>query len=233
MKHSAILFLCLAFLSGCQASGIRGYWNNVPLLENDLRVSEDRFTAFAEMAAEAPEAEALAAMDNLFDRLRTDTVAYYIYADWIDAAFYSIYSPCRNAGIYCKAVERFVSDAILTGEECEPLLRKRQWIGYNLPGEKAMVPGRNSFEGRTLVLVLDASCPSCRTALDKFGTDPLWADAHHLAVLCGPGFQPGEDSGWEFVLDKNVSAVFDAQLTPIYFVVAPDGIVEEGYKLAL
>ena len=89
MRHSAVFFLCLALLMGCQASGIRGFWNDVPLMEEDLSVSEDRFASFAEQAVSAPEEEALVAMDDLFDKLKEDPVAYYIYTEWIDGSFYS------------------------------------------------------------------------------------------------------------------------------------------------
>ena len=232
MKIAAKMILCLALLAGCQASGIRGYWNNLPLLENDLRLSEDRFAEFAELAVKAPEADALEAMDILFDRLSRDSVAYYIYSDWVDGAFYSLYSPCRSATLYNKAVERIVTDAVLTTDECEPFLRKREWIGYNLPGEKATVPGYASFSDRTLVLVLDLSCPSCRQALDRLASDPQWADVHRLAVCLSQGSLPS-DPGWDFLSDKNTAAVFDPQVTPIYFVVAADGTVEQGYTLAL
>ena len=232
MKYAAQLILCLAFLAGCQASGISGYWTQVPLLEKDIRVSEDRFADFAEAAVAAEKRDALAAMDVLFDRLCRDTVAYYVYADWMDGAFYSLYSPCRNASLYSKAVDRLVTDAVLQTDECAPFLQRKQWINFNLPGDKAIVPGRSSFNERTLVLVLDLSCPSCRSALEKISSCPEWADIHHLAVGIGPGnlVTPPD---WEFLSDGNVKSVFDPELTPIFFIVAADGTVEKGYTLAL
>ena len=231
MKHAVKIILCLALLFGCQASGIRGYWDNVPLLENDIRISEERFADFAELAVKAPEADALQAMDALFDRLCRDSVAYYIYSDWVDGAFYNLLSPCRNAALYNKAVERIVTDAVLRTDECEPFLKKKEWLGYNRPGDKAVVPGY-TFTCRTLVLVLDLSCPSCRQVLEKLAADPGWADVHRLAVCLNHGTLPS-DSDWEFLSGKNASAVFDPQITPIFFVVAADGTVESGYTFAL
>jgi hypothetical protein len=232
MRYAVKILLCLALLSGCRAQGVRGYWDQFPLLEDDIRLSEDRFADFAELAVKAPEADAIAAIDVLFDRLKKDSVAYYVYSDWIDAAFYSLYSPCRNATLYNKAVERIVTDAVLQTDECEPFLKRREWIGYNRLGDKAVVPGRSSITERTLVLVLDLSCPSCRQVLDILASDPEWADVHRLAVCFGHGSLPS-GSGWEFLSDNNAAAVFDPQLTPIYFVVAADGTVEKGYTLAL
>ena len=232
MRHSAVFILCLALLTGCQASGIRGFWNDVPLLENDLSVSEDRFASFAEQAVSAPEEDALAAMDDLFDKLKEDPVAYYIYTEWIDASFYSPLSPCRSAVLYDKAVDRIVADGILSADECGPFLRNREWILYNREGAKATVPGISEFNARTLVLVLDMSCPSCREALQNLAEDPQWNDAKKLAVCLGYGPQPSVP-GWDYLFPENGAVVFDIHMTPVYFVVAADGTVERGYTLAL
>ena len=232
MNHSAVVFLCLALLTGCQASGIRSYWNDVPLLEKDLSVSEDRFARFAEQAVSVPEDEAFAAMDALFDKLKQDTVAYYIYSEWMDGAFYSPLSPCRNAAFYDKAVDRLVTDGILSTDECEPFLRRREWILYNREGAKATVPGLSDIDTRTLVLVLDLSCPSCREALQKLAEEPQWNDAKKLAVCLGYGPQPSVP-GWDYLFPENGDVVFDIHMSPFYFVVAADGTVERGYALAL
>lgn len=232
MKHSAVITLCLALLMGCQASGIRGYWDAFPLLEKDLSLSEDRFARFAELTVAAPQDQALAAMDILFDKLKQDTVAYYVYSEWVDGAFYNLLSPCRSVPLYSKAVERMVSDAVLQLEECEPFLQRREWMQFNQPGAPATVPGRNTFPSRTLVLVLDLSCPSCRQALERLSADPQWAEARHLAVCCGSGPLPTVP-GWEYLSPENATAVFDPHLSPIYFVVAAGGTVECGYTPAL
>lgn len=232
MKKTAELILCLALLAGCQASGIRGYWKNVPLLDNDIEASQDRFAQFAELAVDVPEEDALAAMDLLFDRLVQDTVAYYIYSEWLQSAFYSPLSPCRNPLLYDKAVERIVADGILNTDECEPFLRTREWLQYNREGEKATVPGLSQTDTRTLVLVLDMSCPSCRQALETLAQDPQWSDCKKVAVCMGYGPRPSVP-GWEYLSPENASAVFDIHMTPVYFVLAADGTVERGYAPAL
>ena len=232
MRHSAVFILCLVLLTGCQASGIRGFWNDVPLLENDLSVSEDRFASFAEQAVSAPEEDALAAMDDLFDKMKQDPVAYYIYTEWMDGSFYSPLSPCRNAVLYDKAVDRIVADGILSADECEPFLQKREWILYNREGAKATVPGISDFDTRTLVLVMDLSCPSCREALQKLAEDPQWNDVKKLAVCLGYGPQPSVP-GWDYLFPENGDVVFDIHMSPFYFVVAADGTVESGYAPAL
>lgn len=231
MTRSLTVLLCLVLLAGCQAPGVGNYWEKHSLDYSDIRAAEDRFADFAELAVSAPEEEALAALDVLFDKLKQDTLAYYIYTDWM-GAFYSVLSPCRNAALYGKAVDRMVADGILTEDEYAPSLRRREWMAYNLVGTQAIVPGWPRFDSRTLVLVLDLGCPSCREALEKLGADPQWEGVKKLAVGLGYGPEP-DVPGWDYVFPDDGPDVFDITLTPVYFVAAADGIVESGYTLAL
>ena len=232
MKRTFTAVLCLALLAGCQASGVGNFWNTHSIDYSDFHAAEDQFADFAELAVAAPEEDALAALDVLFDQLKQDTVAYYVYSEWMDGAFYNLLSPCRNADLYGKAVERMATDGVLGPGECDPFLQRREWIGYNLEGTKAIVPGWAGFDTRTLVLVLDLGCPSCREALEKLSADPQWSGVKKMAVGLGYGPEPAVP-GWEYLFPENGTAVFDIHMTPVYFVVAADGTVESGYALAL
>lgn len=232
MKHFSTVVLCLALFAGCQAPDVSTYWNTRNIDCSDIRAAENQFADFAELAASAPEQDALAAMDILFDKMKKDTVAYYIYSEWMDGAFYTLLSPCRSVALYSKAVDRIVADGILTASECEPFLQKREWIQYNLAGTKALVPGLAGFDTRTLVLALDLGCPSCRKALETVAADPQWDGMKKVAVCLGYGPQPAVP-GWEYLSPENGSTVFDIHMTPIRFVVAADGTVESGYAPAL
>ena len=227
-------------LAGCKNAGkkakpldgIASFWDGTVLLEEDIDVSEERFADFALLASEAPEEEALEALDRLFDRLKAeDEVAYYIYSGWIDGTFYNLLSPCHNATLYAKAVDRITTDGVLTEDECTPFIRKRDWAQYNRAGEKATVPGFTVSE-RTLILVLDQSCPSCHEALTSLAARSEWSGIPHVAVCCGYGPVPGVD-GWEYVTSDDAQTVFDPRMTPIFFVVSADGTVETPYQLAL
>ncbi len=232
MRYSLTVLLCLALLAGCRAAGVGNFWEKHSIDYTDISAAEDQFADFAELAVAAPEEEALAALDGLFDRLKRDTMAYYIYSQWMDGAFYNLLSPCRNAALYGKAVDRFVADSILTRNECDPYLRRREWIGYNLAGAPATVPGWVPGDSRTLVLVLDLGCPSCREALEKLSGDPQREGMKKLAVCLGYGPEPAVP-GWDYLFPENGSAVFDIGMTPVCFVVAADGTVESGYSLVL
>lgn len=232
MKHVLAISLAVLVLFSCGRNGVRSFWDSRSIGYTDIHGAEDQFVQFANLAVAAPEADAFAAMDVLFDKLKQDTVGYYIYSDWMVSAFYNLLSPCRNAALFTKAVERMTTDGVVISSILEDYLRQRDWIQYNQVGQKATVPGFPVFDGRTLVLVLDLGCSSCREALETLGADPRWADARHLAVGCGYGPQP-DVPGWGYVIPENATVVFDPRLTPIYFVVASDGTVEIPYTFAL
>ena len=229
-KIFAIAAAALLIIS-CGRTGVAAFWDTHSIDYSDIDAAENQFADFAELAVAAPENEALTAMDVLFDKLKEDEVAYYIYSDWMVGAFYNLLSPCRSPLLFSKAVERIVTDGVLTTTACEPFIRRRDWIQYNCEGQPATVPGIN-IKGRTLVLVLDLGCSSCREALEKLWADSRWDGLRHVAVGCGFGPTPTVE-GWEYVISDNASVVFDPKMTPIYFVVGEDGMVEVPYSLAL
>lgn len=233
MRFSIPATICaMSLLLGCSNNTLSQFWKGVPLLEEDIRVSEERFADFAELAVASPEKEATAALDALFDRLREDEVAYYVYAAWIDGAFYSVLSPCRSAVLYSYAVNRIVKDGVLNQDECRPYLKRRDWICYNVEGAPATIPGVILNGKRTLVLVMDLSCPSCRKALDVLSQDSAWNGVRKIALGIGYGSIP-EAEGWELYTPENAAEFYDVHISPVYYVVSPDGIVELSYTAVI
>lgn len=231
MRRWAAIFLLAALFAGCRNAGIRDYWRAHSLDYSDIEAAEDQFARFAEEAVAAPEADAIAALDVLFDQMKKDEVAYYIYSDWLDGAFYNPLSPCRNAALYAKAVERLTTDGILSESECAPYLQKRTWISYNQKGQPATLPDGILDGRRTLVLILDLSCPSCKEALDTLTASSEWKDVRRVAIGCGYGPRP-DVPGWDYYFPEDASSVFDPRLTPVYFVVSAAGTVEISYTFA-
>ena len=78
MKNFTTAVLCLALLAGCQASGVSRFWDTHSIDYSDIRAAEDQFADFAERTVSAPDQDALAALDVLFDKLKQDTAAYYL-----------------------------------------------------------------------------------------------------------------------------------------------------------
>ena len=123
-----------------------------------------------------------------------------------------------------------VTDGVLSESDYERFLRHLEWIQYNREGDVATVPGVVIDNQRALVLVLDQGCPSCTEALTSLATAPEWASIRRIAVCCGHGPAPAVP-GWEYVTETTATAVFDPQMTPVYFIVSPNGKVESTYQL--
>ena len=246
LRQVLALFFTLAVLLSCQSGkkpassvisteaekSLSDFWDRHDWrLDEDLDISEDRFAEFAELAAAAPKEEAVAALGALLDSLKAqDEVAYYIYAGWVEGAFYHPLSPCRDFDLYSYAVDRFATDGVFSTDECAPLLRKQHWMSLNLQGEKAVIPEADPKGRNTLVLVIDLSCPTCREALGRLANE--WAEARHLAICCGHGNLP-DVPGWEYQQETDVSNWFDLHMAPVYYVIDPAGVVIQSYTPAL
>ena len=232
MKHWTAIFLLTALFAGCSEASIKDYWHVHSLDYSDIEAAEDQFACFAEEAVAAPVEDALDALDVLFDQMKKDEVAYYIYTDWINGAFYNPLSPCRNAILYSKAVERLETDGVLSESECAPYRQKRTWITYNQAGQPAALPP-GIFDGRrTLVLILDLSCSSCQDALATLSAAPEWAEVRRVAICCGYGPEP-DVPGWDYFIPVDATDVFDPKMTPVYFVVSAEGTVEKSYSFVI
>ena len=228
-KLSALIVLALS-VAACRQPEIVRFWNTHSIDYSDINAAENQFADFAEMAVDAPEKEALKAMDVLYDKLKEDEVAYYIYSDWVESAFYNLLSPCHSPALFRKAVDRIVKDGIIPAGTHDPFVKKGEWSGYNLQGSVATVPGVVIRE-RSVVLVLDQGCSSCRQALESMKVK--WPDPmRRIAVCCGYGPAP-EVEGWAYVMADSSAPVFDPRMTPIYFIVAQDGTVEVSYATVL
>ena len=233
MRRSTVIFLLLAVLAGCRENAnVADFWNTHSIDYSDIDAAQDQFARYAEQAVAAEKTDALASMDVLFDRLKEDEVGYYVYTDWMDGAFYSPLSPCRDAALYGKAVDRIVTDGILSEREYARFLQNLKWINYNKEGDTATVPGVELDGRRTLVRLLDLGCPSCREALTVLAEKPEWSDVRRVAVVCAPGPDP-DVPGWDYYFPEDATDVFDPGLTPMYFVISADGVVESTYKPAL
>lgn len=239
LRHVLALIFTAAALLSCQsgkkpAASVIDYWDRHDWhLDEDLDITEERFADFAELAAAAPKEEAIAALGALLDSLKAkDEVAYYIYAGWVEGAFYHPLSPCRNYDLYSYAVDRIATDGVMSSDEFAPLLRRKHWMSLNLPGEKAVIPEADPEGRNTLVLVVDLSCPTCRESLESLAALPEWGETRHVAYCCGYGNIP-DVPGWEYVRLQNPDEWFDIQMTPFYYVTDPAGVVVTPYTPAL
>lgn len=229
-----IILASLAIISGCRdTSGIRGYWSSRDLDLENVAAAEDQFTDFVELAVKAPEKDARAAIDHLLKKAGRDTVTYLVYADWIARGFSTLASPCRNCGLFVYAADKILSKGILDGYSAEDFRQRREFCLYNRVGDKIELPetmdddGIASLDGRTLFLVVDQDCPTCRESLQKF-LSPKWEGTALTALCYGHGPLPSVDR-WECRRISGEQTIIDTRQAPFYFVAAPDGTIEITY----
>lgn len=223
----------------CKTPSVKGYWDkHTPDITN-INAAEDEFAAFAELAvADDPEA-AHAEIDRLFDILRKDEVAYYVYTHWVVSAFYSQASPCHSCPLFVYSMERILGDGIIDGYDAELFTRFITACKTNKPGQKAVLPTLHDTDGNivdfrieqpVLFLVVDLSCSSCMGALERMKTQR--PDARHVALCGGFGRIP-DINGWEYYRTSGTDDVYDVQAAPFYFITDSEGIIEVTYTSAL
>lgn len=219
-----------AILSGCRPpAGVRGYWFDRTPDIGDIEAAEEEFADFAELAVAAPEADAFAAVDQLLRKASKDEVTYIVYTDWIERGFGLIASPCYSCPIFVHAADRIrkqkILDAYLSGEYA----KRREFCLHNRAGQMAELPLELTVAKRTLFLVVDQDCPSCRKAMDRLASEN--EGSRLVALCCGHGPLPNED-GWDSYRLPHDQNIFDTAQSPFYFVADADGTVVITYKSA-
>lgn len=239
-KAALILTAIAAIISGCRDnSGVRGYWSSRALSIEDYPAAEEEFANFAELAVQAPEADAFAAVDMLLDKASKDEVTYLVYSDLILRAFGLLASPCYSGPIFIHAADKILSQGVVDAYTANQFEKRREFLLHNKVGDKAEIPelldvNDQSFQfplvQRTLFLVVDQACPSCTAAMSHFFSTE-WKDDWLVALCCGKGPLPIEP-GWDCYRLPYSQTIFDTHEAPFFFVTAPDGTVEKSYTSA-
>lgn len=239
LSYAAAALLLAVLTVSCKTPSVKGFWDrHTPEISN-ISAAEDEFAEFAELAVAAPEQDAKEEIDHLFDLLKADEVAYYVYTEWVVRAFYSSASPCRNCPLFVYSMTRILGDGIVDGYDAELYSRFVTACQTNHVGDKLVLPSLSDRVGNSIsidlgqpiiFLVIDLSCPSCLKALEKLaGEHP---EARHIALCSGYGGFPKVE-GWEYFRVHETEGVYDVSAAPFYFIANADGIIEETYTRAL
>ena len=228
----SVLAALSVLLSACAPkSGISGFWKDadVAAVKSDFDGAKERFTEFAELSLNAPAEEAEKALDVLFDRLAADEVAYYVYEEWCEGAFYNIFSPYRNAGLFEHIAARIEDDGIMA-DDIERIRLLRHYNSLNLKGQPISLPEDLTrpdgepveFPGgeEITVLVLNPSCRSCAAALKALAGTP----GRHIAICFGSREVPSVP-GWEYCFSAGIRRFFDTEAAPFWLAADADGTV--------
>lgn len=230
--------LALIACSCTSGSKLAGFWNghDITVTESNYSEVQDRFAAFAELLVQAQPADASAALDEFINKLTADDVSYYVFSEWMVSAFHSLLSPCRNASLFSKCVERFSTDGIMSENEYVPLLDLSAKDMLNHKGRECTLPELLDENGspvtlnpgeETLFLVVNLDCATCVSALNALSDKP----GRHIALCFGNTPAPAAE-GWEYCYPKDIDEYFDLDAAPFWFMAGPDGRVSVPYSPA-
>lgn len=204
---------------------------DVTVSESNIGEARERFAGFAELAADAPLQEAYAALDDLMRKLAKDEVSYYVYEEWMEAAFYNMHSPTRSAPLFDHIAARIESDGIMK-DMLDRVALLRRYNSLNLEGQQCTLPQLFTPDGTpaevsgpATVLVVDQTCRTCISALGALASE----GGRHLAICASNGDIPSAP-GWEYFRAQALSDIFDTAALPFWFAIDASGTVTVPYS---
>ena len=231
------LFTLLSLLlPGCSGGGrIASFWDGVDIKvdESNYNEAKDRFIDFAEMALDSPAEKTKQGLDAMFDKLLTDEVAYYVYEEWCEGAFYNIFSPYHNPELFEHVAARLESDGIMP-DRLERIKTIRHYNSLNLKGQRCSIPALTDAAGipvelpsgqDAVILVINTGCRTCTSALASLAEKP----GRHVAICFGSPAVP-DIPGWDYCFAHDIQDYFDTEAAPFWFAIDGEGSVTIPYS---
>ena len=220
---------------------------------DDIDEAEDRFDGYIAMLSEAPHEDAVAEMTEFLDSAAQNVVAYMVWAGWFEPFLHAKESPYRNDSLFVAWLDKVLADKVIDdGYMMEHLQNLRDCMSVNAAGmapQDVMLIGGRGDEfmlsdikgGRTLLLFVDANCPSCLAALSENVKE--YRDVKLVAILVnGSSYHlsniraqlPEEVlAPWTFAFCPQsrleTEGLYDTSLLPFRMLVNSEWIIEKSY----
>lgn len=221
----------------------------------DIEVAEDKFDGYIELLTAVSYENAVADMTHFLDSAAQNVVAYMVWSSWFEPYLHAKESPYCNDALFVAWLDKVLADQVIDdGAQMEHLAMMRQLMNVNRAG---MVPQDvqlfaedgaecqlSDFAGqRTLILFVDADCPSCLDGLKVNAEEYKGTDTKLLAVLAnGSSYHLGNirkqlpdevTDKWTFVyksaLSLETEGLYDTSLLPFRMLVSADWKIEKSY----
>lgn len=259
--YTLVLVVTL-IITGCSCVGpaqeLYSYWDGYDFSSldgfDDIRVAEEKFDGYIDLLNKVPHDIAVESLTEFLDSASRNVVAYMVWAGWFEPYFHALQSPYRNDELFVAWLDKVLEDQIIDdGSMMEHLQHMRAMQDRNKVGDypQDLVlrddTGRelmlSEFTGRrTLLLFVDADCPSCLAALEENAKDYSRTDVNLVGVLVNGSkyhldnirMQLSDDvlKPWTFVcvsaarLDE---ALYDKTLLPFRMLISQEGLIEKSY----
>ena len=252
----------LTAFSSCvnPAQELSAYWNGHDFGSldgfDDIDAAEEKFDGYIDLLNRVPADVASEHMHAFLDSAARDTVAYMVWASWFEPYLHSPESPYRNDELFSVWLGRVLQDRILDDYTMEHLQQIKDVQFLNVIGETAADVLLTDAEGteyrisgfkghRTLLMLLDANCPSCLDYLTENLKEYGRQDIRLVAILVN-GSPMHIRNVSSHLSDDIISRwlltwcpgreiedgqVYDLTLIPSKIIINEDGIVERSYHL--
>lgn len=262
-KHWLVL-VATALAVGCScaerksARELSAYWNGHDFTSLDgfdeIDAAEEKFDGYIDLLSRVPHDVAVREMTEFLDSAAQNVVGYMVWSSWFEPYLHALQSPYRDDELFVAWLDKVLADKVIDdGAQMEHLEMMSRCMSVNRVG---MAPQEtqvrtedggecllSDFAGtRTLMLFVDADCPSCLEGLNENSRTYAGTDTQLLAVLVnGSSYHldnirrqlPPEVLGrWTFVcrgassLEENL---YDLSLLPFRILVSPEWIIEKTY----
>ena len=255
-----LVWVAAALAAGCSCAGpaqeLSTYWNDHDFTSldgfSDIDAAEDKFDGFISLLGQVPHETAVAEMTNFMDLASQNVVAYMVWSGWFEPFLHAKESPYRNDELFVAWLDKVLEDKVIDdGAQMEHLALIRECMDVNRAGmapQELTVRNESGEElmlsdlkgERTLLLFVDADCPSCLSALsenvaenngEKLVAVLVNAWDYHIANIRR---QLPEEilQQWTFVtvsMNTLDEALYDTTLLPYRFLVTPEWLIEKSY----
>ena len=261
ITHWLVLVVAaFAAVSSCAdpAQELCNYWNSHDFRSldsfDDIDAAQEKFYGYVGLLNEVPEDVATAQMTAFMDSAAKNEVAYMLWAEWFRACLHYMDSPYRNDALFEVFVDKALSDRILDDYELDYFSEIKSLFGKNKPGsfpEELRLADRSGkeyslsdFRGmETLLVFLDADCPSCLDMLRENASSPGSGDCLRLAVLVNGSPMHIDNissrlpeevlSEWTLLWCpdgmKEAARLYDLSYLPFRITLASDGRIVKSY----
>lgn len=255
-----LVWVAAALAAGCSCAGtaqeLSTYWDDYDFTSldgfSDIDAAEDKFDGYIALLTKVPHETAVAEVTNFMDLASQNVVAYMVWSGWFEPFLHAKESPYRNDELFVAWLDKVLEDKVIDdGAQMEHLALIRECMDVNRAGmapQELTVRNESGEElmlsdlkgERTLLLFVDADCPSCLSALsenvaenngEKLVAVLVNAWDYHLANIRR---QLPEEilQQWTFVtvsMNTLDEALYDTTLLPYRFLVTPEWLIEKSY----
>ena len=262
MKYNIwLVWVAAALAAGCSCAGtaqeLSTYWEDHDFTSldgfDDIDAAEDKFDGYIALLTKVPHETAVAEMTEFMDSASQNVVAYMVWSGWFEPFLHALQSPYRNDDLFVAWLDKVLADNIIDdGYMMEHLASLRQMMTVNREGMQPQEVTLKNEEGvefqlsdlkgeSTLLLFVDADCPSCLSSLSENVKEHK--DRKLVAILVnGSQYhmsnirkQLSEEvlAQWTFAYCPQgrleTEALYDTSLMPFRILVTPEWIIEKSY----